>query len=59
MERPATRISPPLGRYSPVMTLKAVDLPEPFGPIKPRISPALSRSESLSSARTPPKLIET
>ncbi len=59
MVRPPTRTSPLRGRYRPVMTLNAVDFPEPFGPIKPRISPALTRSEKLSSACTPPKLMET
>src|SRR5436190_6463575 len=37
------------------MTLNAVVLPAPFGPISPAISPCFTVSESSSSARIPPK----
>src|SRR3954454_19431275 len=37
------------------MTLNAVVLPAPFGPISPAISPCFTVSESSSSARMPPK----
>ena len=36
---PLTKTSPEVGGYWPRMQLKSVDLPEPFGPISPRISP--------------------
>ena len=39
---PAKRTSPVVGRNTPVITLKAVVLPAPLGPIRPRISPSLT-----------------
>src|SRR4051795_9945071 len=37
------------------MTLNAVVLPAPFGPMRPAISPSSTVSDSSSSARMPPK----
>src|SRR5205823_1722842 len=37
------------------MTLNAVVLPAPFGPISPTISPSRASNETRSSATTPPK----
>ncbi len=36
---PWNRICPSVGAKTPVMALKAVVFPAPFGPIRPRISP--------------------
>ena len=36
------------------MQLKSVDLPAPFGPIKPVIEPASTSRLAPSTARTPP-----
>ena len=41
------------------MTLNAVVLPAPFGPISPTISPASAVKETASSATMPPKRFET
>ena len=38
---PSNLIEPAVGAYMPAMQLKIVLLPEPFGPIRPRISPSL------------------
>src|SRR6201999_831715 len=45
---------PPVGSRSPAMQLKKVDLPAPFGPIKPTISPASTRRLASASAVKPP-----
>ena len=37
------------------MTLKSVDLPAPFGPIRPVIEPSAISIEAPSTARMPPK----
>ena len=37
------------------MQLKSVDLPAPFGPIRPVIEPGSTSSVAPSTARTPPK----
>ncbi len=52
---PSSRTCPAVGRYTPVITLKQVVLPAPFGPISPRISPRLISKETESSATRPPK----
>ena len=52
--RAATR--PACGRRKPEMQLKSVDLPAPFGPIRPVIEPGSTSSVAPSTARTPPKL---
>ena len=52
---PSNVTVPSSGLYSRVITLKAVVLPAPFGPISPAISPRSTESETSSSATTPPK----
>ena len=43
-------MSPPSGAYSPVITLKTVLLPAPFGPMMLRISPrSTTKSRPLSA----------
>src|SRR4029077_1494232 len=39
------------------MQLKVVLLPEPFGPIRPRISPSFTSNETLFTARRAPNLL--
>src|SRR5205085_7772998 len=51
---PAKRIEPALGGKVPAIRLKIVVLPEPFGPIRPRISPGLTAKDTPLTARNPP-----
>src|ERR1700751_5523865 len=43
-------ILPDVAARSPVRQLKKVDLPAPFGPIRPRMSPCSSVTEAASTA---------
>ena len=45
--------SPPSAHSMPAMQLKVVLLPEPLGPIRPRISPSLTSNETLETAVKP------
>src|SRR3954452_561634 len=56
---PWNSTSPDVGAYTPVIALKQVVLPAPFGPIRPRISPGRMSNETSSSATTPPNRIVT
>ena len=48
---------PALGRSMPMMHFITVDLPEPFGPIRPRISPGwMAKLMSLAATRPPKRL---
>ena len=49
------RIEPELGVSAPDTQLKRVVLPEPFGPMRPRISPSFTSKETAFSAVKPPK----
>ena len=51
---PANAMLPAVGGYMPATQLKIVLLPEPFGPISPRISPSLTSNETLSTAMNAP-----
>src|SRR5262245_40141400 len=52
--RPSNLTDPALGTRSPARQLKNVDLPAPFGPIKPMMSPsATSRSASETARKLP------
>ena len=55
ISRPSKRIEPAFGTRAPESTLKIVLLPEPLGPIRPRISPGSTRNETLLTAVKPPK----
>ena len=57
--RPSSRTAPALGRSWPRMQLKSVDLPEPFGPMMPRISRSRTSKETPSTAAMPPKCLLT
>src|SRR5919199_1058690 len=48
---------PRVGRRNPLITLKSVVLPAPFGPSTPTISPGLQAMSTRSSAVIPPKWI--
>src|SRR5262249_4943921 len=51
---PSRRMSPSSGRSSPVIRLKTVVFPAPFGPMSPTIPPAgITRSTSLTATRPP------
>src|SRR3990172_1890431 len=54
---PRNRISPASARYAPEMRLSTVVLPEPFGPMSPRISPLRTDSSRLSTATRPPNAL--
>src|SRR5262245_4936347 len=55
---PRNCISPESGTSAPLMRLNKVVLPDPFGPITPRISPASTVRLTFFTAATPPKLLE-
>src|SRR5574342_314349 len=55
MSCPATHPPPPVGNSSPVRMRMVVDLPDPFGPRKPKISPGATWNEMRSTATKLPK----
>src|SRR5437016_6880403 len=55
ISRPSKRIEPASGTRAPASTLKIVLLPEPLGPISPRISPGSTANDTLLTAVKPPK----
>src|ERR1700675_480883 len=55
MSRPSKRIAPPLTGSTPDTQLMSVVLPEPFGPMSPKRSPALTDRLTPLSAVKPPK----
>ena len=57
--RPSSSTTPSSGRSNPVSTLTSVDLPAPFGPIRPTTSCRWSSSVTSRSACTPSKDRET
>ena len=52
---PSNTIDPAVGVSVPDSMLKIVLLPEPFGPIRPRISPCSTLNDTLLTAVKPPK----
>ena len=48
------RMEPDVGVSAPEMQLKHVVLPEPLGPISPRISPCFTSNDTALSAVKPP-----
>src|ERR1041384_5857272 len=50
---------PVVGSVSPARQLKKVDLPAPFGPIRPMISPSSIERSAPATARRLPKVLET
>src|SRR5438270_2678324 len=56
---PSNSTWPDVEVRSPVRQLKKVDLPAPFGPIRPRMSPCSSVTEAASTALKLPKVLVT
>src|SRR3954462_7060378 len=56
---PSNEMRPVVGSVSPARQLKKVDLPAPFGPIRPMISPSLIARSAPATARRLPKVFET
>ena len=54
---PSTEIVPPVDVSTPVIRLKVVLLPAPFGPIRATISRACTSKETLLTATTPPNCL--
>src|ERR1700748_3933187 len=59
MSWPSNNTFPEVEARSPVRQLKKVDLPAPFGPIRPRISPRSSVTDAASTARKLPNALVT
>src|SRR5215470_14809124 len=57
MSWPSKNTLPEVEERSPVRQLKKVDLPAPFGPIRPRISPCSSVTEAAFTARKLPNAL--
>src|SRR5260370_18552313 len=53
------RIEPAVGRSAPATRLKVVLLPDPFGPMRPTISPSRTSKDTRLTARKPPKRLES
>src|SRR3954447_10683646 len=56
---PSNTMRPVVGSVSPARQLKKVDLPAPFGPIRPMISPSSMERSAPATARRLPKVFET
>src|ERR1700733_11521788 len=56
---PAKEIAPAGGMVSPARQLKKVDLPAPFGPIRPMISPSSTARSAPATARKLPNAFDT
>src|SRR5882757_8891723 len=59
MSWPSNKTWPDVDNRSPVRQLKKVDLPAPFGPIRPRMPPCSSVTEAASTALKLPKAFVT
>src|SRR5262249_15697749 len=59
MSSSRNRIEPAVGRSVPAIRLKVVLLPDPFGPMRPTISPSLTSKDTRLTARNPPKRLES
>src|SRR6266536_2067314 len=57
--RPPNRISPAVADSKPAIIMRVVVLPEPLGPRRVRNSPDATVRETLSTASTAPKLLDT
>src|SRR5215510_7578571 len=55
MSSSRNRIEPAVGRSVPAIRLKVVLLPDPFGPMRPTISPSRTSKDTRLTARNPPK----
>src|SRR5207245_7041096 len=57
--RPDSSMRPAVTGRAPATRLKSVVLPAPLGPIRARRSPGRTASSTASTARSPPKALET
>src|SRR4029077_5390547 len=55
---PSNTMRPVVGGMSPAIQLKKVDLPAPFGPIRPMISPSATMRSAPRTAKKPPNAFE-
>src|SRR5579864_5708297 len=56
---PLKTMRPVVGDVSPARQLKKVDLPAPFGPIRPMISPSSTARSAPATARKSPNAFDT
>src|SRR5580704_2491867 len=56
---PSKTMRPAVGKVSPARQLKKVDLPAPFGPIRPMISPSSTVRSAPDTARKLPNAFDT
>src|SRR5437762_6834191 len=56
---PSNTMRPVVGNVSPARQLKKVDLPAPFGPIRPMIWPSSMARSAPATARRLPNVFET
>ena len=56
---PSNNTIPELGFVNPVIMLKRVVFPAPFGPMTPRISPCFISNDIPPKATSPPKCFQT
>src|SRR5262245_36428168 len=54
---PFSLMEPAVGAYMPAMQLKVVLLPEPLGPISPRISPSSTSNDTFDTAVKPSNVL--
>jgi hypothetical protein len=57
MSWPQITAVPPVGARKPVIIFIVVDLPAPFGPRKPRTSPAATLNDTSSTATSGPNFL--
>ena len=50
-------MEPAVGAYMPAMQLNVVLLPEPFGPMSPRISPSSTSNDTFDTAVKPSNIL--
>ena len=50
-------MEPAVGTYMPAMQLKIVLLPEPLGPMSPRISPSSTSNDTFETAVKPSNIL--
>jgi len=55
MSSPRKRTRPAVGAWSPLITLKSVDLPAPLGPMTEKISPGRTSNDTPLRAASAPK----
>ena len=54
---PPSLMEPAVGMYMPAMQLNVVLLPEPLGPMRPRISPSSTSNDTFDTAVKPSNIL--